>query len=391
MLLRKAFRYRLDPTAAQCELFRKTAGCVRFVWNWALTQRTSLWAAPRDLPGEERRVHRISAIDQINHLPALKHQFPFLADVPSHCLQQVLRDLEQAFARFLSGACRHPRLRRKGERVSFRFPDPKQLLIGDRTVFLPKAGTTRYRHSRPITGRVKQATVSWDGFHWFVSVLTEQESLPSPQPSGSPVGIDLGIAQSVTCSNGRVIQFPVPTAADLAKCARLQRRCSRRVKGSHRREKARLDLLRFRRHLINRRNDTMHKTSTTLAQNHGLVVIEDLSLLNMTASAAGTATQPGTNVRAKAGLNRSLLAQALGEFRRQLTYKTAWYGSRLVVVPPHHTSQRCAACGHVATENRPSQAVFRCVACGHSAHADHNAALNILAVGMTVSAQGAVA
>ena len=135
----------------------------------------------------------------------------------------------------------------------------------------------------------------------------------------------------------------------------------------------------------------MHKFTTRMAKNHGLLVVEDLQVKNMTSSATGTMQEPGRQVRQKAGLNRALLAQAFAEFRRQLTYKAAWSGARLIVVSPRHTSQRCSRCGHTASENRASQAVFCCLACGHRDQADYNAACNILAAGIAASAQGAAA
>jgi putative transposase len=388
MLVLKAYRFRLDPTPAQRALFSQTAGAVRFVWNWGLAQRKALWAAVKDLSPDDRREHRITAIDQINQLPALKAQFPFLREVPSHCLQQVLRNLDQAFARFCAGACRHPRFRRKGERASFRFPDAKQFSVGERAIALPKAGDVRYRNSRPVVGRPKQTTFSWDGAHWQVSVLAELETSPAAPPTGPAIGIDLGVAQSITCSDGAVVQLPVPNDGEMAKAARLQRRVSRRRKGSRRRSKAQQQFNRFRRRLVQRRSDAMHKVTTRLAKSHGFLAVEFLSVRNMTASAAGTIEYPGRQVRQKAGLNRAILAQAFAEFRRQLTYKAAWSGARLVAVSPRSTSQRCSRCGHTAADNRPSQAVFCCVACGHSDNADHNAAVNILAAGIAAAAQG---
>jgi putative transposase len=389
MLRRSGYRYRLDPSAAQQAFFRRIAGAVRFVWNWGLAQRTQLWAVVKDLSKEDRRAHRLTVNDQINQLPALKQQFPFLALAPSHCLQQVLRNLDSAFERFFAKEADYPCFRRKGERVSFRFPDPTQFTIDEREVDLPKVGRVRYRNSRAILGRIKQATVSWDGLHWHISVLSEREVGPVDPPRLGAVGIDLGIAQSVTCSTGQVVHFPVPGPADLTRLDRLQRRISRRRRGSRRRERARIAYLRFHRHVVQRRVDAMHKTTTILAKNHGLVVIEDLSVRSMTASARGTKDAPGRNVRAKAALNQALQAQAFGEFRRQLTYKCEWYGSRLVAVRPAYTSQQCARCGWVDAANRPSQASFACRLCGHRAHADHNAAVNILAAGTAVAAQGA--
>ncbi|MFO7808051.1 RNA-guided endonuclease InsQ/TnpB family protein [Guyparkeria sp.] len=117
-------------------------------------------------------------------------------------------------------------------------------------------------------------------------------------------------------------------------------------------------------------------------------MIEDLQVRNMTRLSSGTVDQPGRNVRAKTGLNRSILDQGWSEFRRQLEYKQAWRGGIVEAVAPRNTSRTCAACGHVAKENRPSQSRFECVACGHTAHADVNAARNILAAGHAVMACG---
>ncbi|MCX5607413.1 RNA-guided endonuclease TnpB family protein [Streptomyces sp. NBC_00047] len=128
----------------------------------------------------------------------------------------------------------------------------------------------------------------------------------------------------------------------------------------------------------NRRRDFTHKLTTDLAKNHGLIGIEDLRVKNMSKSAKGTAQAPGRNVRAKAGLNRSILDNTPGERRRQLEYKTRLYGSVLVAVPPFHTSQTCAACGLVDPESRKGCGrLFACAHCGHEDDADHNASVEI--------------
>ena len=112
-----------------------------------------------------------------------------------------------------------------------------------------------------------------------------------------------------------------------------------------------------------------------------MVCVEDLNMQAMTASAAGTVEAPGSQVRQKAGLNKAILDQGWGEFRRQLGYKQDWRGGWLLAVPAPYTSQTCPECGHVAAENRPSQAVFRCVACGYEANADDVGSINIARAG----------
>ncbi len=387
----KAYRYRLDPSALQEELLGRIANSVRFVWNWALGQRRAIWAVTKDLLPDDRRKHHVTAFDQMRQLTVLKQQFPFLSEAPNCCLQQTLLDLEKAFKNFLLGQQRHPKFKKKEECQSFRFPDKNNFRFGSDRVKIPRLGLVGYRNSKIIKGFIKQATVSWDGLHWYISVLTQQNLGAASPPPEIAIGIDLGVAQSITGSDGRVVHLPVPTIVERKKVARLQRRVSRRQKGSRRREKAKKALLKFRHQLIQRRLDAMHKVTTRLAKNHSMLAIEDLQVRNMTASAAGTIASPGRNVSAKIGLNRSILAQAFGEFRRQLIYKCGWYGSKLVIVPAAYTSQRCSQCGHTAQENRLTQAAFACVSCRHTANADLNAACNILAAGRAASAQGAAA
>ena len=115
--------------------------------------------------------------------------------------------------------------------------------------------------------------------------------------------------------------------------------------------KAKTKVHKMQRDIAEVRRDFLHKTSTAISQNHAVV----------SASAAGTIQQPGRNVKAKAGLNRAILDQGWGEFRRQLAYKLAWRGAELIPVPPQYTSETCPNCGHVCAENRKTQAVFRCV------------------------------
>ena len=130
--------------------------------------------------------------------------------------------------------------------------------------------------------------------------------------------------------------------------------------------------------IANARNDFLHKASCQISQNHAMIAIEDLQVRNMSKSAKGSSEQHGKQVKQKSGLNRSILDQGWGEFRRQLDYKLAWRGGHLIAVPPHNTSRTCPACGHVSADNRRSQAQFACVACGYENHADVVGAINVL-------------
>lgn len=203
---------------------------------------------------------------------------------------------------------------------------------------------------------------------------------PPAAPAGETVALDLGVARLATLSDGRV--FPALDA--LRRRERLQRWLSRKARASRNRAKARGRVARLHWHIANGRRDHLHKISCTLSKNHNRIVLEDLAVRAMTGSARGTHAAPGRNVRQKARLNRSILEQGWGEFRRQLEYKTKWRGGEVIVVLPAYTSRTCPQCGQVAKENRPSQARFVCVAGGH----DGVAARNILGAGLALSACG---
>ena len=335
---------------------------------------------------------------QAGELANLKGYAPWIAEAPHHCLQQTLRDLDRAFQNFFAGWAGHPAYRKKFQRDRFRFPDSRQFVVdeGSQRLKLPKLGWVSFcngkgRHALKLAGNMKSITISREGKHWFASILCAIEAA-EPRVIASPaVGVDLGVARAMTTSTGEVLVVPGMTRAEARHQARLQRSLARKRKGSKNRFKARRRLAEFQSRISRRRRDAIHKATTYLSKNHGRVVLEDLRVKNMTASARGTLEAPGRRVKAKAGLNRAVLNMAFGEIRRQLEYKCRWYGSELVVVNPAYTSQRCSQCGHVEADNRPSQAAFCCRKCGHAENADHNAAKNILEAGISLPAAGLAA
>ena len=173
-------------------------------------------------------------------------------------------------------------------------------------------------------------------------------------------------------------------APERARLRRLQRKLARSSRGSRRRQRVKLAIAGLRAREADRRSDWAEKVSTDLARRYDVIRIEELHIPNMTRSARGTAKQPGTGVRQKAGLNRSILASGWGKLARRLQDKAP---GRVEKVHPAYTSQRCSACGHVAADSRESQALFRCTACGFADNADVNAAKNI-AAGHAVTARG---
>jgi putative transposase len=380
MKLLKVYRYRVYPTVEQEALFRQTVGACRFVYNLCLEQRI--------LERHRSNPRRLTAYDQIKELTELKKEVPWLRDVPHHPVCQAVTDLDRAYRNFFEGRASFPQFRKRGRRDSFRYPDPKQFKPEPGRIFLPKAGWVEWIQHRPMEGMPKTATVSREADCWYVSVQCELD-VCEPRPNlGPAVGIDLGIAKPIVMSTGQVIHLPRTGEKERHKLATLQRKVARKTKGSRNQAKARMTAARFQARLARRRKDAAHKATTMIAKSHGLIVVEDLKVRNMTASAAGTVDEPGRNVAAKTGLNRSMLDVAPYQIRQMLEYKASWYGSRVIAVNPAYTSQKCSVCGHVHKDNRVSQSVFICKSCGHMDNADFNAAKNILAGGIPDMACG---
>ena len=200
--------------------------------------------------------------------------------------------------------------------------------------------------------------------------------------------LDMGIAHFVAMSDGRLIAPRNSFKTSEKKLARLQRRLAKGKKFSKNLQKMNTKTARLHRKIACVRQDFLHKLSTDICKNHAVVVMEDLQVKNMSQSAKGTLDSPGRNVRAKAVLNNRILDQVWGEFRRQIVYKSLWLGGQLVLVNLAYTSLCCNNCGYISHDNRPAQSKFKCVSCENEDNADINAARNILASGLAVSACG---
>ena len=360
---------------------RRFAGACRFVFNRALALQNENHEA-----GKKYIPYTKMASWLVEWKNATETQW--LKDSPSQSLQQSLKDLERAYKNFFQNRAAFPRFKKRGQNDAFRYPQGVKLDQENSRIFLPKLGWMRYRNSRQVTGVVKNVTVSQSCGKWYISIQTEREVSTPVHPSASMVGLDAGVAKLATLSDGTVFEPVNSFQKNQKKLARLQRQLSRKVKFSNNWQKQKRKIQRLHSRIANIRRDYLHKVTTTVSKNHAMIVIEDLKVSNMSKSAAGTVSQPGRNVRAKSGLNRSILDQGWYEMRRQLEYKQLWRGGQVLAVPPAYTSQRCACCGHTAKENRLSQSKFRCQVCGYTANADVNGARNILAAGHAVLACG---
>ena len=382
MKILQAYKFQLRPKVEQENCMRRFAGCCRFLWNKALALEKEAY----ETEGKRRGYNVLAVL-----LTTLKKEedTAFLAEAHSQILQQALKDLDRAYINFFQKRAEFPKFKKRGIHDAFRYPQGFKLDEGNSRIFLPKIGWVRYRNSRRIEGIPKQITVSMSSGKWYVSIQTEFE-IPQPvHPSQKTVGIDMGIARFATFSDGSSIEPLNSFRKHEKKLAKLQRKLSKKKKFSSNFQKLKARIQRLYSKIAHVRQDFLHKTTTMISKNHALVVVEDLKVRDMSKSASGTLEKPGRNVRAKSGLNKSILDQGWGEFRRQLEYKLTWRGGILMTVPPQYTSQTCSRCGYIDKKNRKTQAGFVCVSCGFEINADHNAALNILAAGHAVTACGA--
>ncbi len=374
-------RYLLAFTPEQEAYAQRIAGACRAIWNVGLEQRREY----------ARRGAFIGYFAQNKQLTEARQAEPWLAEVPSSCLQEALRDLEKACKRHGAFRIRWRSARRW--MPSFRFPDKRRIHVHRLNrrwgvVRLTNLGTVRFRWTRAIGGVIRNTTVLCDGGRWYISFCVEdgeQRAAPNGKP---PVGVDRGVTVAVATSDGWLRDRAFTAPGDGRRLRKLQQQLARCQKGSARRRAVIAKIRRLHSRARDRRTDFCAWTADRLARNYGLVVIEDLRIGNMTRSAKGALAEPGRNVKQKAGLNRSILSKGWGQFALALEHRAQYTGSVIVKVNPAYTSQTCSACGIRDAESRESQARFVCRSCGYAENADVNAAKNILAAGAAVTGRG---
>ena len=382
MIIRKAYKFRLKPSAQQVVAMEQLSGCCRFVWNKVLRLC---------LDRLSNKQYILWYQESAYWLRLWKHSedYGFLQDCHSQVLQQKLKDLDRAFRDGFDKKQplkRLPRFRKKWQNDSFRYP--QGFKVDNRRVYLPKIGWIGFHKSQAIHGNAKNLTILREGKHWYCSIQVEME-VPGPIPTRiSAIGMDMGIVQFAAMSNDEYIS-PIHAFKLLqSTLGKAQRKLSKKTKFSNNWKKQKQRIQKIHSRIRHVRHDFLHKSSTQLSKNHAMIVVEDLKIINMSKSAKGCIETPGRNVKAKSGLNKSILDQGWGEFRRQLEYKMGWTVGVLLKVNPKYTSQKCSGCGYTDKGNRKDQSRFECQQCGFSANADINAAKNILAAGYAVLACG---
>jgi putative transposase len=373
-------RFRLQSTPAQEAVLLGHCSQARFVWNLAVEQYRHWRPGRAGAPGY---------VEQSRQLTEARKTFGWLAAGSQTVQQQALRDFAQAMANFFAGTHRPPTWRKAGVHESFRIVGQRgrqwdvrrpSRKVGE--IWVPKVGWVRFRWSRHVPDEAKSFRVKG---RWHVCFAVIPPPVDGPG-TDAVVGVDRGVAVSAALSSGELLSVPGLRETEAKRLLRLQRRLARAKRGSNRCNRVKTAIGRIKARDTDRRRDWVEQTSTRLARRFDVIRVEDLKIKNMVRSARGTIAAPGRNVRAKAGLNRSIHAAGWGQLVTRLEHKAP---GRVERVDPAYTSQICHACGHRAAESRESQAAFRCRACGHVDHADVNAAKNI-AVGRTVTARGAL-
>jgi putative transposase len=377
----QAFRFELDPNDRERGQLASHAGAARFAWNWGL----------------ERCKRALDQGERVPSAPELHREWntwkrenaPWWVEVSKCAPQEAFRDLAAGFKAFFgsrSGKRKGPKVRfpkfkkKYGCRDAFRLTGAVRAEAGAR-VHLPRLKRLRTKEStRKLVERVEggrcrilSATVSRQAERWFVSFTVEnhREDPVAPGPSGS-VGIDLGVSCFAVLSNGERIESPRPLERSLRKLRRLSKAHTRKEKGSCNRKRSARRLSRLHAKIANQRSDWLHKVTTRLAKSHGRIVVEDLAVANL--------------IRNRR-LARQIADQGWGEFRRQLGYKTAWYGSELVAADRYWPStKRCSACGNLK-EVSLDERTYRCArqGCGLVLDRDLNAARNLVSYPETVA------
>jgi len=376
----------------------------RFVFNIGLEQR-SMWTRDKHNRGTHPEhgpldAARVNTTTQMRELAQLRGELDWLRAGSSSVQQAAIRDLDRAFVNFYAGRARYPRFKRRTAREgSFVIRDLTVERLNRKwgEVTVPKIGHVRFRISRgwaDIT-TATSARVTHRNGRWHVSFTTPAAD-KIVADTGAVVGIDRGVANTLATSEGRMIQAPSFTPVEQARFVRMQQRLVRQEKGSRRRGQTLDRMGVLRRRLEDRRTDWVEQTTTDLARTYERVAVEDLRVVNMVRRPKPKPDPETLGVflpngaRAKAALNKAILASVWGWFLTRLEHKMP--EGAVVRVDPRNTSRTCATCGHCAPGNRESQAVFECEACGHTAHADTNAAVNILdrALNTTLAAGHAV-
>jgi len=393
-----AQRLELDPIVTDRRYFAQACGCDRFTWNWALAEWNRQYEAGQ----------KPSAMALKKQFNAIKYRdYPWIEAIHRDAHAQPFANLAKAWSRFFAdikaGKPAHaPVFKKKGKcRDSFYVANDK-LTLGEHRVRLPKIGWIKLKEAPRYGGKILGASVSREADRWFLSFQIDVElSMLIGKPRREKLGVDLNTG-SIDLSDGSPpLPPPKPLKQFSQRMAHLQRKASHKLecakadvgiaknkpwpkghrpKQSNNLRKLNLKIARLHARISHVRTDFLHKTTTRLCRENQAITVEDLNVQGMTASATGTIEQPGRRVKQKSGLNRSVLDVGFGEFRRQLQYKSQWYGVELTMADRFYpSSQLCSTpgCDYRNKGLKLGVSEWTCPQCGTVHSRDLNAAINL--------------
>jgi putative transposase len=371
--VRKAYRCRAYPDQAQQQVLARTFGCIRVVWNRTLAARQARWHRERTGTSYAQTDRALTAMKK-------EPDLSFLSEVSSVPLQQALRHQHQAFSAYFAKRARYPRFKSRRDRQTAHYTRNAFTMRGGELRLAKAASPLRFVWTWPevdptALGPAMVIICREPDGRWYVTFTIDSEAPEPLEQTGHAVGVDLGVTYFGVTSDGDTIANPRHLYRKARRLARYQRRMARCRKGSANRAKAAAKVARAHRKIRCARQDFLHRTSTGLVRSADTIVIEDLNVAGM--------------------VRNRRLASAIsdcgwGEFRRQLAYKCQWYGRRLVVTGRWcPSSKTCSTCGHLLAELSLSTRHWTCPSCGTRHDRDINAAKNILAAGLAVTACGA--
>ncbi len=358
----KAFKYRLYPRKSEIEHINKSIGVARYIYNWGLENKTKAYTKAKT---------KISNFDLSKRLPALKQELPWLQEVYSQVLQGALRNLDRAYTKFFKEHAGFPKFKSKRHhRQSYQLPQNVKANFEHNLVWLPKLGWVKAKLHREFEGTIKTCTVSrTPSGQYYISILVDKDMALPDKPQitlETTLGIDLGLKDFLITSKGYKVSS-LDISKEDAHLRHLQRRLSKKKKGSNNRNKVRIRVARQHQRIAHKRSDFLHKASKQLIDESQVdtFALETLNIKGMVRNHK---------------LARSIHSASWSKFVDLLAYKSEWYGKNILRIGTFEPSSKmCSSCGHIKSDLKLKHRTWTCVECDSKHDRDVNAAKNIKA------------
>jgi len=356
----RAYKYCLVPNVKQSISLNKTMGCVRYYWNKQVESFNSY----------DKETNPVVSFKTSTEI---RKENEWMQEVSAAAIQQKEIDFKEFKKQHFSNTRKkyigRPSFKKRNDRQSFRLPNQKFSIIENK-IRLEKIGKIKFIEDRPLPVNCKlmSITVSKDTCDkYYASILVETQ-IKQFEKTNKTIGIDVGIKEFATLSDGIVINNPHYFRDSQAELKKAQRRLSRKKKGSSRRKKCKLKVAKIHKKIANQRENFLHNVSTKIVKDYDVISIEDLNVAGMVKNHK---------------LAKSISDVSFSKFFSMLDYKCKWYGKELVKIPRFTPSSKtCSGCGNVKKELKLSERTYHCDVCGHEMDRDLNASININCIGV---------